>query len=612
MTSVASFGVFACGARSSLDEFVSGDVPEEDAGLDARAPAPPGADASDSGALSIPRDAAPDASPPAVAPRPIAPLSTSRVTSHRPTLRWALPNGVGAATLDLCLDRACTRPIGAPAYVSGSTYVPASDLPVGVVYWRLHPSRVTTVSSPTWEFTVGARSAPVDTSWGTTLDVNGDGYADLVVDAPGTGATGAVYLYFGSAAGLVTSATLLAGPSGANGFGVSVASASDVNGDGYADLVVGGDGTSVSTTTAYVYLGGASGLGSSPATTLTYGGGLEDGGAPGPADLSVASAGDVNGDGYADVVVGASFLDGDEGEAFVYLGGARGISTTPAASLVASPCAASPEGPGTSLGSSVASAGDVNGDGYADIVVGSYDVSVCPGAAYVYLGSPSGIGSAPGSLLGPGGASAYLGEWVATAGDVNGDGYADVIVAANGLAENAIAYLYLGGPTGLATTPATTLTGPSAADDYYGAIVASAGDVNGDGYADVIVGAEGPPAYVGSAYFYPGGPTGLGGAPKAAREPTVILGTAIASANGLTMSGVSVGSAGDENGDGYADVFVAVESALDAQGDTLPSRVDVYLGGASGLAIPSTITLSDPGNDWYVDNFGTCAFGASD
>src|SRR5262245_36589310 len=141
---------------------------------------------------------------------------------------------------------------------------------------------------------------------------------------------------------------------------------------------------------------------------------------------SVASAGDVNGDGYSDVIVGAhQYEDGEyaEGAAFLYLSSASGLSTTPAWS---------DEGDETMLefGISVSTAGDVNGDGYADVIVGGADYnSVTMGVARLYLGSPSGLSptAAWTAQAEPVGTSTF-GDTVAAAGDVNGDGYADVII----------------------------------------------------------------------------------------------------------------------------------------------------------------------------------------
>src|SRR5204863_318808 len=137
---------------------------------------------------------------------------------------------------------------------------------------------------------------------------------------------------------------------------------------------------------AYVYLGGAGGLATTPATTLTA-----PDGAGGRYGFSVASAGDVNGDGFADLVVGAPGVSTNTGRAYVYLGGAGGLATTPATTLTA------PDGAGGDFGISVASAGDVNGDGYADLVVGAHRVSTDTGRAYVYLGGASGLATTPSS-----------------------------------------------------------------------------------------------------------------------------------------------------------------------------------------------------------------------
>ena len=138
----------------------------------------------------------------------------------------------------------------------------------------------------------------------------------------------------------------------------------------------------------------------------------------------------------------------------------------------------------------MATAGDVNGDGYADVVVGAYGYSSDTGRAYVYLGGASGLATTAATTLTGEATGNDFGDSVATAGDVNGDGYADVVVGAYGYSSGTgRAYVYLGGASGLATTAATTWTG-EATDNYFGYSVATAGDVNGDGYADVVVGAS--------------------------------------------------------------------------------------------------------------------------
>jgi hypothetical protein len=136
-------------------------------------------------------------------------------------------------------------------------------------------------------------------------------------------------VYLGGAGGLLFSPSYsLVGPPGSDYFGSSVASAGDVNGDGYSDVVVGAPYAGGFTGRAYVYLGGARGLGASPATSLSGPDGRD-----GQYARSVAGAGDINGDGYADVVVGAYGVGGNTGRVYVYLGGASGLAATPIISL---------------------------------------------------------------------------------------------------------------------------------------------------------------------------------------------------------------------------------------------------------------------------------------
>ncbi|HEY3352732.1 MAG TPA: integrin alpha, partial [Polyangia bacterium] len=142
------------------------------------------------------------------------------------------------------------------------------------------------------------------------------------------------------------------------------------------------------------------------------------------------------------------------------------------------------------LGTSVAAAGDVNGDGYADVIVSApYFQPTAFGAdrgrVYVFLGGPAGLAATPAWTVTGDQDYARFGLVVAGAGDVNGDGFDDVIIGApfydHGAADTGRATVYLGSAAGLGATPAWTIYG-DAAGALLGA-VAGAGDVNGDGYA---------------------------------------------------------------------------------------------------------------------------------
>jgi hypothetical protein len=147
------------------------------------------------------------------------------------------------------------------------------------------------------------------------------------------------------------------------------------------------------------------------------------------------------------------------------------------------------------FGVSVGTAGDVNGDGYADVIVGSYlydHGEVDEGRAFVYHGSATGLSTSPAWSAESDQANAWFGYAVGTAGDVNGDGFSDVIVGAwhfaNGESDEGRAYVYYGSAQGLASSPAWTAEGDQIGA-HFAISVASAGDVNGDGFSDVIVGA---------------------------------------------------------------------------------------------------------------------------
>src|SRR5262249_33736062 len=219
---------------------------------------------------------------------------------------------------------------------------------------------------------------------------------------------------------------------------------------------------------------------------------------------SVSTAGDVNGDGYSDVIIGGLNYNGQgEGRAYVFLGSAAGLGATYAWTRIGTQAYAQ-------FGTSVSTAGDVNRDGYSDVIVGAPNYTIDPyreGRAYVYLGSAAGLATSPAWTMD--GQSVGFGRSVSTAGDGNGDGYSDVIVGEEQYGINrGRAYVYLGSSSGPATSPAWIYQGDQDFA-FFGTSVSTAGDVNGDGYADVVVGAEGDPESLGRAYVFLGSASGL-------------------------------------------------------------------------------------------------------
>ena len=379
--------------------------------------------------------------------------------------------------------------------------------------------------------------------------------------------------------------------------GRSVSGAGDVNGDGFDDVIIGAYGAAPN---------GVDGAGESYVVFGT------DQGFPASLDLaaldgtngfvitgidefdlsgrSVSGAGDVNGDGFDDLIIGAPEADpnrSEAGESYVVFGTDQGFQASLNLDTL----------DGTNgfvlagideddrSGRSVSGAGDVNGDGFDDLIIGAYRAApngnFSAGESYVVFGTDQGFdpvlrfdrldGSNGFVLTGIDGGD-RSGASVSGVGDVNGDGFDDVIVGAYGADQNGDlfageSYVVFGTDQGFeASLDLGTLDGTNGfvftgfdGGDRSGVSVSGAGDVNGDGIDDLIVGAYGA-GFGGQSYVVFGTDQGF--------DPILNF-RALDGSNGFILAGdgigdvagISVSGAGDVNGDGIADLIVGASRA---------------------------------------------------
>jgi hypothetical protein len=433
-------------------------------------------------------------------------------------------------------------------------------------------------------------------------DVNNDGFDDILIgadnDEEGGSGAGQTYLILGSASGWAMDTSVeqaatasFLGESSGDGAGRSVAFAGDVNNDGFDDILIGANRRVGSSGETYLVLGKAGGWAmntSLAGADASFAGEAAD-------DWSgvwVSSAGDVNNDGFDDFLIGAYLNDEagtNAGQTYLVLGKTSGWAMdTPLANADASFLG---ETSGDGSSKAVARAGDVNDDGFDDILIGATGRLSSRGETYLILGKASGwamdtpLSGADASFVGEN-VSDASGVAVASAGDVDGDGFDDILIGADenddGGDRAGKAYLVLGKASGWSMD--NPLSGADAsfiaegAGDHVGGAVASAGDVDGDGLDEILIGATWRGQWQGEAYLVRGRGTGWALDTDLATADASFVGEDAYDYAGFILA------SGDVDADGYSDLLIS--AAYDSDGGSNAGQTYLILGRADS-AIPA-------------------------
>jgi len=498
----------------------------------------------------------------------IVPHNGQRLMTRRPNFRWFSSEGqCGEPEYTIQVDDSCTTPgfsscdfPNPEINESGLevlSFLPSIDLPIRSsppvgkrYYWRVRACYGDSCSpwSAVWYVNIGMAE----------IDFDGDGYGDLAVGADqeyfgeGRGG-GAVYIYYGSEEGFQNNpSTILENPLGWQGvnFGYYMVQC-DANGDGYTDLFIK-NSPGFMNQSIYFYPGGPMGISSEnfrqmqvSGSNLFYAGSGED----------ISCSGDLNFDGFDDFVIGEPLWNGvfsHEGRVYVYLGDITGPQVEPSV-ILGNP---DPQ-EGGMFGTELKLIRDLNADGYADLVIGSplFDNETTnEGIIYVYYGNSSGTESYPSIVIeNPDPAeTAEFGNDIESSGDINGDGFDDIVVGTwtfNGREEDNKVYVFYGANEGLSESFTRIYSPDGDSDDVYnfGGVIGSACDFNLDGYDDIYI----YTTYSGidSVIIYNGGSAGI------ATIPYLIIPGPVHDDNDRGGEfGISGGCIGDINRDGNYEI----------------------------------------------------------